>query len=128
MLRHALTVVEFIENESKREQLELEATVALAKWLLGTGQYEEAGPLIQRWRKLVTDSDRLLVREGRATDAAAMIGVLASAVHFQAVRGDVERAKKEMKVLPCRSLSSSSSQPTRWTTNLSSKVNLPGDN
>ena len=84
-VRHALTVVAFVENKSERERLELEATSDLARFLLETDRYEEAGPLIQRWRELATDSE-------------AMIRALASAVHFQARRGDVEQAKKEMKV------------------------------
>ena len=85
--RHALTVVAFVENKSERERLELEATSDLARFLLETDHYEEAGRLIQRWRELATDSE-------------AVIRVLASAVHFQARRGGVEQAKKEMKVVP----------------------------
>ena len=87
LVRHALTVVAFVENKSERERLELEATSDVARFLLETDRYEEAGPLIQRWRELATDSE-------------AMIRALATAVHFQARRGDVEQAKKEMKVVP----------------------------
>ena len=87
-VRHALTVVAFVENKSERDKLELEATNDLARFLLETDRYEEAGPLIERWRELAT------------TDSDNMIRALASAVYFQARRGDVEQAKKEMKVVP----------------------------
>jgi hypothetical protein len=50
LLRHALTVVGFVEGKS--ESIERDIKVALAKVLMQTGCDEEAGPLIQRLRVL----------------------------------------------------------------------------
>ena len=56
MLRHALSVVEFVEGESRRNVLESDVNRTLAEFLIATGPSccEEAGPLIHCLHELAT--------------------------------------------------------------------------
>ena len=89
LLRHALTVVDFVEGE--RMPLEIGIKNELAKVLLREGRHEEAGPLVQRLRELAK-------RAG--ADPVEMVWALHLAVEVQARRGDDAQAWTAMQVLP----------------------------
>jgi len=89
LLRHALSVLDFVEG--KDETLERDINVELAKLLMQTDRYEEAGPLIQRLRELA---------ERASADPFERVEAAWFAVGFQLRRGDAEQARTEMQVLP----------------------------
>ena len=52
LLRHALTALDFVEDEDVRETMTPVVNGVLAEVLLDTDRYEEAEPLIRRLREL----------------------------------------------------------------------------
>ena len=52
LLRHCLTVLEFVEGENEREHLDRSTNELLADLLLDTDHTEEAEPQIRRLREL----------------------------------------------------------------------------
>ncbi|KAJ1491235.1 hypothetical protein T484DRAFT_1743128, partial [Baffinella frigidus] len=72
LLRHALSVLDFVEGQD--ETLERDIKHELAKVLLQTDRYEEAGPLIQRLCELA---------ERAGADPFNMVVTLQLAVRFQ---------------------------------------------
>jgi len=89
LLRHALSVLDFVEG--KDETFERDIKKELATVLMLTDRYEEAGPLIPRLRKLA---------ERAWADPFERVQALDFAVRFQLSRADVEQALTEMQVLP----------------------------
>jgi tetratricopeptide (TPR) repeat protein len=89
LFRHALSVLNFVEGND--EFLERQSKVELAKVLLQTDRYEEAGPLIQRIREFAERASA-----GPFQRAEALL----FAVRFQALRGDSAQALAEMQVQP----------------------------
>jgi len=68
LLRHALSVLDFIEDEQQREHLATAVRVALSEALIETDRYAEAEPLIRRLRELAqaaTDPPRRIPLEVR---------------------------------------------------------------
>mmetsp|Transcript_56249 Transcript_56249/g.134279 ORF Transcript_56249/g.134279 Transcript_56249/m.134279 type:complete len:456 (+) Transcript_56249:672-2039(+) len=88
LLRHALSVLDFVEGQD--ETLERDIKHELAKVLLQTDRYEEAGPLIQRLCELA---------ERAGADPFNMVVTLQLAVRFQVRMGDVAQAAKDMQAL-----------------------------
>ena len=99
LLRHALTVLDFIEG-GEGETLERGIKTDLSKVLLQTGRYEEAGQLIQRLRELA---------ERAGADPLERVEALELAVKLQVRRGDIVQAAKELLVLPSDPISHSPS-------------------
>ena len=91
LFRHALAVVEFVEDERETIWLERDIKLGLVTVLLRTDRYEEAGPLSQRLCELAKRSD---------ANPFHMVEALQLVVRLQMRRGDVEQATKDVQVLP----------------------------
>jgi hypothetical protein len=91
LLRHALSVLDFVEG--KNENLEREITQELAKVLLHTDRYKEAEPLvlIQRLCELAEEA---------GAHPLDRVEALELAVELQVARGDSAQAWPELQVLP----------------------------
>ena len=91
LLRHAWTVLEFVEDPFERGGMDNDLSFDLAGLLLGTARFEDAGPLIRHLRE---------VAGARADYDARLhtVHAVALAVRFQARRGDVKQAVAEMEV------------------------------
>ena len=98
LFRNALAVLEYVEDASQREILEINAIRALVVPLLCSDRFEQAAPLMQRFRELAEAAT-----DPRARQELTVKG-LAFAVRLEATRGafsgDFDPAAKEMKVLP----------------------------
>ncbi|KAJ1474487.1 hypothetical protein T484DRAFT_1832246 [Baffinella frigidus] len=90
LLRHAWTVLEFVEDPFERGGMDNDISFDLSALLLGTERYEDAGPLIRHLREVAgarADYDTRL----------HMVHAVALAVRFQARRGDVKQAVVEIR-------------------------------
>ena len=93
LLRHAWTVLEFVEDPSERGDMDNDISWDLAGLLLGTERFEDAGPLIRHLREVAgarADYDTRL----------HTVHAVALAVRFEVRRGDVKQAVAEMQVSP----------------------------
>ena len=91
LLRHAMTALDFVEGDHDRETFEGDICRDLAQILLETDRYEETGRLILRLRGLTPTG-------GGEARVSIEVVTLSCAVRFQARRGDVALAVKEMEV------------------------------
>ena len=118
-LRHALTVLEFVEGKVNlncrgQGQLEVDIKQDLAKLLLRVDRDEEAGTVIQRLAEVGPLIQRLRELAAMAwADPLMRVDALDLAVDFQFKMGDVEQAKKDMEVLPSEPISHPPSRDSR---------------
>ena len=95
-------MLEFVENVGERAQLEEHVNVELVQLRLVSDHYEEAEPLIRRLRE---NAETMRGQEGPSSSAkkkvvrfSREVQALSFIVRFQARRGDLVKAMKEMEV------------------------------